>query len=300
MTSFGPYGSGLGGHNANVVPDPYSLVPPVASVAGGATCGQFPDWDNINGRVQVNLSSLTGTTLVLVIAGQSLSTNCVNSTYTPTNTGKVLNFSICDGGTYQSKDPHLGCTGYHPNLPSNPWPTGLAYGSRLADLLINAGKATNVILVPIGVGGSNILDWQVGGGNNPRIAVTAARLAAAGLSPTAFLFNQGTSNNNGTTQVTYQTAGASMISTIRAQSGWTNVPIFIAQESMASNGTTSAAVRAAQAALVDHVNKVWAGPDTDSLNNTNRQSDNLHWNATGSAALAALWQTALGLYGAPF
>ena len=281
--------------------DPYSLVPPVPNVVGGETNAIVPDWDNPNGRVPVDPSTLTGTTLGILIAGQSLATNCVNGTYTPTNTGHVLNFSMTNGQLYQSKDPLLGCTGYHPNLPGNPWPTG-HWANRLGDRLVNAGTCANVWFGTMGVGGSNILDWQDpslgGGGNNHRFGVMARRLAARGLTPNALIFEQGTSNNNGTTQAQYFAAGSSMIGTIRGL--WPTMPMFICQESMAG-GATSAPVRAGQLQLVDHSNGVWLGADTDSLNSTFRQSDNLHWNnATGSDGVAALHQASLHAYGAPF
>lgn len=276
--------------------DPYNLVPTIANVVGGTTDAIERTWSNPNGLVPVTLSSLTGTTLSLIITGQSLSTNCVNGTYTATNTGKNLNFSITNGGLYQSKDPLLGCTGYHPNLPSNPWPTG-HWGIRLADKLINAGVCNNVILIPIGVGGSNILDWQVGGGNNARYAVTNARLNTAGITPSCIMFEQGESNF-GTSQAVYAAALTSMIGTIRGI--WPTLPLFIALSTWI-NGMTDANVRAAQAAAVNHGNAIWAGPDGDSLGNTYRQSDQTHWNnTTGSDAIAGLWQTALHAYGAPF
>lgn len=278
--------------------DPYNLVPPVPNVVGGATCETFPDWNNPSGRVAVASTSLVSSaTIVLVTAGQSLITNCVPATYTPTNAG-ALNFNISNGGLYKAADPLLGCTGFHPNLPGNPWPTG-SWETRLPDLLINAGKATNVVMVPIGVGGSNVLDWQVGGGNNPRIAVTKARLAVAGLTPTAFIWEQGTSNNNGTTQATYQTALTSLLTTV--QTAWPSLPCFVALESWIATGATSSAVRAAQAAVVNHATNIWQGADTDARGSSYRQSDNLHWNSTaGSSTIAGDWQTALGLFGPPF
>jgi hypothetical protein len=279
--------------------DPYSLTPPVPNVVGGATCATFPDWDNPNGRVEVDPATLTGKTLGLIWAGQSLATSCVNGTYTPTHVGRVLNFSMTNGQLYQSKDPLLGCTGYHPNLPGNPWPTGHP-ANRLGDRMINAGTCDNIWFGTMGVGGSNILDWQDpslgGGGNNHRFGVMARRLAARNLRPDGLIFQQGTSNNNGTTQAQYFAAGSSMIGTIRGL--WPTMPIFMCLESMAGNGMTSSAVRAAQAQLVDHSNGVWLGADTDSLDSSYRQMDLLHWNnATGSDAVAALHQAALHAYG---
>lgn len=286
----------LGKTPSTPIPDPYNLVPPVPNVVGGQTNETTPDWNNSNGRTRVSSTSISGTTLTLLLAGQSLITNCVNGTYAPTNS-TVFNFNIQDGGIYKAQDPLLGCTGYHPNLPGNPWPTG-HFANRLADKLINAGTATNVILVPLGVGGSNIFDWQVGGGNNPRIAATAARLASVGLTPDAFMWEQGESNNNGTTQSSYAGGLSSLISTV--QSAWPTKPIFIATASFI-NGTVSSAVQAAQAAAVNHGAGIWAGANADSLGSSCRQSDQTHWNSSlGSDAIAGLWQTALHAFGAPF
>ncbi|MGJ5163147.1 hypothetical protein [Bradyrhizobium sp. HKCCYLR1051] len=269
--------------------DPCSLVPPYPKVTGGATNQTFPDWDNPQGRVEVALSSLTGTTKVFIQLGQSLATNCIDGTYAVSNPTKVLNLSITNGAIYQGKDPWMGCTGYHPNLPGNPWPTGHWVG-QLGDT-IYSNKAFNTIWATIGVGGSNILDWQVGGGNNSRLAVTKRRLDRLGLTPNGVLFNQGTSNY-GTLQAAYYAALMSMIGTIRGL--WPTVPIFIAQESRIGTGATSSEVRAAQAQAWDAGNYVYAGPDTDSLDATYRQSDSLHWNAsTGRAAVAGLWYSSL-------
>lgn len=280
--------------------DPNSLAPVVPQV--GASNTFFPDWSNPNSKVQVDATLVPGQkTLVLCIGGQSLTTNVVPTLYVPTNRTGVQNFSITNGGCYiapvsGSIDPLLGCTGFAPNLPGVS-AVGGHWAGILADSLITAGIAARVIIVPFGIGGSQIADWQVGGANNPRFAVMARRLALAGLAPSCIMWEQGESDNlGGTTQAQYTTRLASMLSTI--QTLWPTVPTFVAQASWI-NGTTSAAVVAAQAAAVSHP-LVWAGPNADSLNATNRQSDNTHWNNTGAAAIAGLWKTALAAFGAPF
>ncbi len=269
--------------------DPYNLFPLVPSVA--ASNDIFPDWDNPNGKVAVDPALVPGqSTLVLVIAGQSLSTNCVPSPHTPTN-ALVHNFSITNGGCYKAQGTLLGCTGYHPNLPGNPWPTG-HWGCDLGDKLINAGVCQRVILVPIGVGGSKMQDWAVGRANNDRIIVTARRLAKAGLTPSAFLWEQGESDTSPqTSQADYQTFFASMMTTIRAV--WSTVPVFVAKSTFI-NGISNATIRTAQAAVVNNAAGIFAGPDADTLTGSSfRQTDQTHWNAGGADGVAGLWQTAL-------
>lgn len=273
--------------------DPCSLVPTVGFVAGGASEARFPGFSNVNGRSRAALSSLSGTTIVLVIGGQSNATSSFPTPYVPSN-GTVYTFNIYDGGLYSSKDPQLGCSAVA--QVQAPYPQG-HWAGRLADKLITAGKATNVILVPMGIAGSAIADWAQAGANFNRWTVTGRRLATAGITPTAILFQQGESDLElSTTQVNYAAALLSMTNGIAAI--WPSTPVFVAQASWES-AVTSAPVRAAQAAAVNHP-LIWAGPDADSLNATNRQSDNTHFNDTGCDALATLWKTALGLYGAPF
>lgn len=269
------------------IADPYDLIPKYPKVTGGATNQTFPDWDNPNGKTAVDVSTLTNP-IVIVLVGQSLSTNCVNGTYTPTG-GTAYNFSITNGGTYVASDPLMGCTGYHPNLPSNPWPTG-SWFTRLPDKIVARGISRPVILVPIGVGGSNARDWQSGGGNIARFAVTKQRLNKAGLTASAIYWQQGESNF-GDTQVAYSTALSSVITDgIRAQ--WASTPILIAISTYI-NGSADANVAAAQAAAVNNPAGIYAGANGDSLTGANRQSDSTHWSTTGADAYAGLADTAL-------
>lgn len=290
--------------------DPYSLAVVAPFVQGNPNNNFFADWNNPSGKEVVDSTSITGTTLTLVVFGQSNTTDVVPALYVPTNRLGVINFNIGDGGFYRAKtgggsiDPLLGCTGFAPNLPSA-WPNGNWIG-ELADQLITAGKATNVVIVPIGVGGSFVADWASGGSNNPRINVTYLRLQRAGLTPDAIIFGQGESDHGVTSQVNYTASGNSMISTIRAL--WPNVPIFINVESWAG-GTVDTNVQNAQAALVNHGNKVWAGANADTMTANTcgaggvsacRQSDGLHWSTAGRFSIATGVRTALGLFGAPF
>lgn len=291
--------------------DPYSLAVVAPFTAANPNVNYFADWNNPNGKEVVDASTLTGTTLTILAISQSNGTNVIPSLYVPTNRLGVINFNIGDGGFYRAKsggsvDPLLGCTGFPPNLPSaSPWPNGNWLG-QLADQLITAGKATNVIIVPIGVGGSFAADWAAGGSNNPRIQVAFLRMQRAGLTPNAVLYIQGESDHGVTSQAAYTASGNSMISTVR--SFWPSAPIFINVESWAA-GAVDPNVANAQAALVNHGNAVWAGANVDSMtastcgagaNQACRQSDGLHMSTAGAFTLATATRSALAAFGAPF
>jgi hypothetical protein len=279
------------------IPDPYNLVAPYPNVVGGQTNAISHDWDNPNGKTAVDVTTLSNP-IVIILAGQSLSTNCVNATYTPTG-GHAYNFSITDGGTYIAKDPLMGCTGIH--ITITPWPTG-SWFTRLPDKIAARSITRPVILVPIGVGGSNVRDWQNpslgGGGNFSRFAVTKLWLSRRGLTPSAFYWQQGESNF-GDTQAAYA-AGLSSVITDGIRAQWATVPILIARSTYI-NDLTDANVAAAQAAAVNNPALIYAGANGDSLTwgGGYRQGDKTHWNATGADAYAGLADTALhnaGIY----
>lgn len=230
---------------------------------------------------------------VLLIAGQSNVSNNFPTPYTPTNSTKVDNLNCYDGGIYSAVDPLLGTARDGPSLGRG------NFAGRLADWLINANKFDRVILVPIPVSGSYVADW-VSGVASRRFAIAISRMAAKGLTPTAVLWGQGENDNfGGTTQAAYTTGLNSVITNARTAGIPAAVPWFIALQTW-NSGTTSAAVRAAQTAVVNHSSAIWAGPDADTLGVSLRQADNTHLTDAGAAQYATLWLNALSAYGAPF
>lgn len=218
-------------------------------------------------------------TAVLIVAGQSNCANTVDSLYTPT-AAKVDNFNQADGGTYAFVDSPVGCSGF-----------GGSWLGRLGDKLIAAGIFDRVIFAPIGVSATSITQWAPGGVLNQNLVSVCRRLMAAGLAPSAFLWQQGESDH-GMSQGTYQTHLGNVIGTPRAD-GF-NAPWLIAKCTLIA-GSTDASVRAAQAAVINNTD-IFAGPDSDALSGaTYRQTGggDPHFNATGADAVAGLWKTAL-------
>lgn len=246
---------------------------------------------------------LTKKNLILIAAGQSNFEDVAPSAYTATNAANIGNLNIYDDVIYNGTDPFLGTTQLSTNVghPAN----------RIADALITNGKFDRVIIVPIAVSGTLVADWDTGFASN-RFAVTFKRLAQRGIVAGSnvtivVLWGQGESDNaNGTSQATYTAELNDVIAQTRA-AGF-NGTWFVAEQTYII-GAASAAIQAAQAAVVSHGAGVWAGPNADALvgnvcgpsaNAACRQADQTHWVDNGSYSYAAAWVTALHAFGAPF
>lgn len=254
-------------------------------------------WKSTNGLTsRTQVIDPAKKTLVLISAGQSQWTSIMPSQYTPTNSTVVDNFNIYDGGSYSIASYLLGPTQSPGSGSGNILP-------RIADLLINNGKFDRVILVPLAITGSLIAQWATGGALDDRITVAMRRLSSRGLMTTttgitqAFLWGQGEGDGvAGTAQATYQTAFADVLA--QATNNGFSGRAFVCKETWAS-GTTYATIQAAQVALVNGTT-IFSGGDLDTLNATNRQADNTHFNDTGAAAVATLVYNAMHATGSPY
>lgn len=266
--------------------DPFFILQPYANLAVAMT-------DNT--AYTPASCALGGSPKIVVVLGQSLFSNIVNDTYTVSNPTKVLNFNVLDGRStipnagpcYQAQTTLLGSTGNGPTL-GNPL-------ARMGDDLIGLG-VSGVILVPALVGGSSVSQWSVPSTppylyNN--IAVVARMLAANSLSPTEIVWEQGeTDCQNGTSQAAYAASLANVFAGVR--SVWPSTPIILNSAETWISGVTCSPIAAAQAAAIG--GSVFAGANTDSLGAGDRQMDNTHFNATGSAAGASLLATAINAH----
>lgn len=216
-------------------------------------------------------------TAVIGILGQSNAANWGTGSYTPVN-AKVHNLSVYDGGVYAAKEPLLGANG------------GKAgFGIRLADKLITHNKYDRVILAPFAVGGASVEEWSrtANGTLNHRIGVFKRRLDSQGLAATHILWHQGeTDYSLGTTQAAYTARLMEVIQTFRDLG--INCPFYVAKASW-TNGSVSAAVIAAQGAVVSPGNNIYAGPNTDTIGLVYRDAEGTHMLATGLALHADMW-----------
>jgi hypothetical protein len=292
------YGLALAGQGGGSPSDPFftNPVPQTETPVINVTAANVLRSQTVNTSVR---------NLIIIAAGQSNIVNVAPSNYTPTNSTVLDNFDITSGAIYAAVDPLMGCNWVlSSTVNGNPM-------LRLADNLITAGKFDRIIIVPVALGGTSVAQWFTDYPSG-RIESALNRIAShgivAGTNVTIIvIWAQGeTDNQNGTTQSTYTTTLNSGIAASRA-AGFTGT-WFVAEQTWLS-GTTSAAVQAAQAAVVNHGSNVWAGPNADALNGSVcgsgsatacRQGDNTHFSDAGSFSDAAAWQAALHLFGAPF
>lgn len=300
--ALGALAGGAGG-NGGGGPDPFALqftgVYDCAS-EGGFTFNCNEAYNVTFGRTPRNLTINTGIrNLVLISAGQSNRQSEAPSAYTQTNPNAIDNFNIQDGAIYPYVDPALG-TGYIATGIPTGGPGSVA--SRVADKFISGGQFDRVIAVPVAIGGSMVADWATGGRLANRLCVTMRRLAARGITPSTtnvtfgIEWGQGESENGVTSQATYTTLLNQVISNAAAcgfVGRW-----FVSIETW-NAGNVWAPVQAAQTAIVNGTT-IFQSANADSLNATNRVSDNIHFNDTGIAALATLIYNAMHATGAPF
>lgn len=241
--------------------------------------------------------------LGLIIHGQSQTVNITPSTYVPVNSARIHQLNLFDGGLYEINGAMLGCT-------FNEQPTSYGVGNVAAEVVDKLAAYWDQIFVCVtSVGGSSIAQWGLPGGDSfdsggslfKRGPAAMRRFKALGITPStpgvtfASLMTIGEADNvAGTTQANFQTRGQGFASSM-LDAGVSRV--FFTQESW-YQGATSAAVRAAQAALVNGTTIFSAG-DLDTLNNSYR-FDTTHFNDAGRAAAATIIANTMHASGTPF
>jgi hypothetical protein len=280
------------GPNPSLVapPDPYYNVPtgPLGTQGNVDTAGRATRSPVLNTGVA---------NLVLFFPGQSNNAGEAPTAYTLTNASVIDNFNVNDGALYAPADPPIGAT---PSAGAQGCGCSLT-GWRVADTLVTNGKFARVIVVPLAITGTSVAQWDTGP-LSTRICQAIGRLKDRGIVPGTNVtfaadWGQGEADQQlGTSQAAYTTALNDIISKAAAcgfSGRW-----FINVETWEA-GATSAAVQAAQAAVVNGTT-VFAGANIDSFGSGDRQSDNTHINDTGAPLVAAAKVAAMHASGAPF
>lgn len=226
-------------------------------------------------------------TKVFLVSGQSLASAWNGGSYIPTNTAKVDQINIEDGGCYAFADPPLGIDS---GISGSPSATGTWMG-RLGDELISGGHCDRVIFVPCAVGGTEIAKFRPGGLCYQRLLVASRRVAALGLTVNAVLFQQGEADNQlATTQAAYQASALAMREGLASEGFFYK---WILAKSTVIAGVSYAPVRAAVDAMVDNSN-IFLGPDFDGyIGLTYRLADNTHLSSTGLDVAGPAWKNAV-------
>lgn len=243
--------------------------------------GVYPSYTSTAGRTSVPVGTPDANTGVFIVAGQSLAGNHNGSVTNPASTA-VQNLHP-SGVIYQMKGEMLGASGSGAGV----------FIPYLGDLLISNAVFDRVIFITPAVGGTIAKNWSPEGQMNHRLLASIRRARSLGLPISGILWAQGESDNQlGTSQAEYEARLRAVIASSRGI-GYSG-PWFIAKQSMIY-GAVSATIVAAQTAVVDNPNGIYAGPNIDSLTGGNR-IDTTHLTDTGNANAAGLWSTILAAH----
>jgi len=217
--------------------------------------------------------------VVFLAYGQSIASNLNEATYQPTH----LVYSIDAGHCYEARDPMRGADGTRGSM----W-------SWLGDAL-PASRFPVIAFVTIGVGGSSIVQWDVGGDLNPKLTDAVDALHRGGFSLPYLLWHQG-SADRGMAMADYMAHFRSMIASlsthgVQAGTGSAQTRVLIAVHTIC-NSTQDPAIAAAQRALVDNSSGSFSGADTDTIGPEQR-FDGCHLNQAGQNTAAGLWRAAI-------
>lgn len=225
---------------------------------------------------------LSQSTEVLLCWGQSQGSNVASTAHTVANAGHVFNVSLDNGAVYRAADPLLSCA-----------KSGACVYTILGDTRVTNGHCTNSLLLPLNIGSSPLSAWQAGGVLAHRIGAACTRLLNLGVTPaqTKILSMIGESDHQlGTAQADIE-AGYQSVRALFDYYGFSASAMWVPLESWYS-GTSSATVRAAQAAVVDG-STILQGPDFDTMDNTYRDAGQTDFIDTGITQAAALWESSL-------
>jgi hypothetical protein len=213
---------------------------------------------------------------VILIAGQSNIANEGDPDGLIVPAPGAYNFNLFDGRCFVARDPLLGATCDRSNV-----------ATRLADLLINSGTFTRVLLVPIAHGGTFIREWTRNGRMGPRLLVAMERLREAGIGVTHVLWQSGEAEGaqaNADARAWTQDFGE-IVDVIRV--GGVLAPIYVAQCTVCCSGPNEV-IRSAQREVRSQARGVFAGPDLDTIGPEKRW-DGCHFSAAGLQEAAQLW-----------
>ena len=173
-------------------------------------------------------------------------------------------------------------------------------GGRLADHLIQDGVYRQVMIVPIGIGGTELARWVPGGDLHARVEKTVAQLTRAGIRPTHVLWHQGESDVHADTPTEQYVAQFGALAASLAEQG-IDAPVFPAvathcyfEDAQRIEYADSAErIRLAQSSLAERIPNVRPGPDTDTISGVDFRHDGCHFTHKGIDAHARLWARAL-------
>ncbi|MCD0490212.1 hypothetical protein LPB86_18370 [Pedobacter sp. MC2016-14] len=215
--------------------------------------------------------------MIFLSFGQSNAANYGNGTYQCRN--EIYNFY--KGEIFPAKEPLLGPDG-----------AGCSVWTRVADMLVDSGLYSKVIIVPIGIGQTSITKWTSG---DCRTILDKALedLKEKNIKLTHIFWDQGeTDNVDGTTKQEYKSRLNKLVQIFR--SNGFNAPFYSSITSYFPYNNDyplgiNPKITTAQTEVIEERKDVFPGPNTDSLNLAYYRADAVHFTEKGLDKLAEAW-----------
>ena len=185
-------------------------------------------------------------------------------------------YNLYRGWMYYARDPLRGANG-----------EGGSVWTRLGDKLIAAKLYDAVIFLPAAVGGTEIARWAPDGDLHPLILKAIEDAKRRNLKITHLLWHQGESDAYfHTSKADYQARFLAMLASIR-QHG-VDAPVFVSVATRCGIYPIDPVVQQAQQQLVNPAVGIFAGPNTDALDDHYRVAG-CHFTNEGLDRFADLW-----------
>jgi hypothetical protein len=246
-----------------------------ASGVGDATFSKIASRTDIlefvDGKEQIECPNNNERLGVLVTFGQSNSANSASYKVRSNEVNDVVNYH--SGSCYRASSPLLGATN-----------TGGEWMSLTAQSLVDAGLYDTVVIMSLGIGGSPVAAWTEGSELNLHL-IDNLNAISEKYTVTDMLWHQGESDLSwgvGTKQ--YVASFSDMVSTVRAAN--VTAPIFVSIASFCNGGDYPNNITNAQFKIVDDINGVELGVNTDELLPPEMRYDNCHFNEQGQRLAA--------------
>ncbi len=211
-------------------------------------------------------------TMVALVFGEG---NAANEGETPrVANGQVFNVFL--GRLFHAEDPLFGSSGH-----------GGSIWTRLGDQLIERKLYDEVVFVPMAVSAGEIARWSPGGDLHPKLIQRIRAAKWRGITFTHLLWHQGKSDVlHKTTKAAYQDAFHAMLDSIRKEG--VSAPVYVSVTSRCWQEEPNRTIQSAQTELVDYLEKIYEGPNTDRLGPEYRY-DGCYFTDGGLERAASLW-----------
>jgi hypothetical protein len=231
------------------------------------------------GKKEIPCPEQTGNTMVLLLIGQSMTSNDASQRYTSAYGDRVTNYFA--GKCFISSSPLLGTSGQM----GESW-------TLLGNKLIASGLADRVVLIPAAIGGSGITLWKKGGDLN-KLLLSVLDDVKPHYRITHILWHQGeTDFQLRTSESAYIDMFYSLVESIRSES--VNAPIYPSVATKCGKDpawSPDNPIAIAQRTLAneDRSRMIFRGIDTDSLMDSVDRVGECHFSGTGQEKFANAW-----------